>query len=250
MKNYILTTVWLILALLVIGESICAGEASVKEILRHADMARGNLEGVTWDVRVTSKGKDAVNTKEMTVKARDNDVLVRFTNPSKMKNQMILMKNRIMWFIRPGLSKPVSISPRQKLMGNAANGDIASTNYVYDYVAALQEEDKHNGEDCYILDLKALSKQVTYDRIKYWVSKSSLTGVKAEFYTVSGKLFKTAELKYDNSLRIDENTVIPFVSELIIRDAIQKDEVTTLFYSNIKSEKLPDSTFNIDILLQ
>src|SRR3990172_6801235 len=194
MKNYILTTVLLILALLVIGESICAGEASVKEILRHAERARGNLEGVTWDVRVTSKGKDAVNTKEMTVKA--------------------------------------------------ANGDIASTNYVYDYVAALQEEDKHNGEDCYILDLKALSKQVTYDRIKYWVSKSSLTGVKAEFYTVSGKLFKTAELKYDNSLRIDENTVIPFVSELIIRDAIQKDEVTTLFYSNIKSEKLPDSTFN------
>ena len=97
MKNYILTTVWLILALLVIGESICAGEASVKEILRHADRARGNLEGVTWDVRVTSKGKDAVNTKEMTVKARDNDVLVRFTNPSKMKNQMILMKNRIIY---------------------------------------------------------------------------------------------------------------------------------------------------------
>lgn len=231
-------------------ENTYAEELSIKEILMHADRARGNIEGVVWDVKVKSKENDAINTKEMMVKVRNNDVLVRFTNPPKMKNQMILMKDRIMWFIRPGLSKPVSISPRQKLTGNAANGDIASTNYVNDYEAALLEEGKYNDEDCYILDLKASSKHVTYDRVKYWVSKNRLVGIKAEFYTVSGKLFKVAELKYDNRLRIDENTVIPFVSELIIRDAIQKDDVTTLFYSNIKPEKLPNSTFNIDILLQ
>ena len=41
----------------------------------------------------------------------------------------------------------------------------------------------------------AVDKKATYDRIKYWISKERLAGVKAEFYTVSGKLFKTADLR-------------------------------------------------------
>ena len=73
--------------------------------------------------------------------------------------------------------------------------------------------------------------------------KSGFVGVKAEFYTLSGKLFKTAEFKYDNRVKIDGQDDAPFVSELIIRDAIQQDRTTTMNYSNIKVE--PISGFHV-----
>ena len=109
------------------------------------------------------------------------------------------MLDRNMWFAKPGLSKAVPISPRQKLLGGAANGDIASTNYAGDYKIVQTSEDTFNNEPCYLLDLSAVDKKATYDRIKYWISKERLVGVKAEFYTVSGKLFKTATFEYKHS---------------------------------------------------
>jgi hypothetical protein len=211
-----------------LGQQVAAQERPVKDILQHADRARGNLAGIVWDITITTNDEGKDETRGMTVTVKGNNTLARYTSPPNLNDRMVLMVDRNMWFIRSGLKKPVSISPRQKLMGDAANGDIASTNYADDYTGTLSGEDTVRGEACHVLDLKAANKNVTYDRIKYWVSKERLVGVKAEFYTLSGKLFKTAEFKYDNRVKVDEKEEIPFVSELIIRDAIQKDRVTAM----------------------
>lgn len=221
----------------------------VRDILKHADQARGNVEGIAWDIEITTADAGSTVSRGMTVKVKKNNTLARFTSPANMNDRTVLMAGRNMWFIRAGLQKPVSISPRQKLMGDAANGDIASTNYVEDYAGVLLGEETVGGEVCYVLDLKAAGKNVTYDRIKYWVSKERLVGVKAEFYTLSGKLFKTAAFKYDNRVKVGERDE-PFVSELIIRDAIQQDRTTTMRYTNIKVEPIPDSTFNLNLLVR
>jgi hypothetical protein len=227
-----------------------AGDLSVREILEHADRARGNVAGIIWDIKITTVEGGSKESRALTVKVKKNNTLARYVSPPNMNDRMVLMLDRNMWFIRSGLSKPVSISPRQKLLGDAANGDIASTNYAEDYKAKLLGEESVQNEICYVLDLKAANKNVTYDRIKYWVSKERLLGVKAEFYTISGKLFKSAEFKYGNRVRVDEKTEIPFISELLIRDAIQDDKVTTLTYSNIKVRAIPDSAFNLNVLLR
>jgi hypothetical protein len=223
---------------------------SVKEILQHADRARGNLEGIIWDITITTTEEGSKETRGLTVKVKKANTLAKYTSPATMNDRMVLMVDRNMWFIRSGLSKPVSISPRQKLLGDAANGDIASTNYSEDYNAVMAGEENAGGEPCYVLDLKAANKSVTYDRIKYWVSKERLVGVQAEFYTLSGKLFKTAVFKYNNRIKVRDQEEIIFVSELIIRDAIQRDKVTTLTYSHIKVEPIPDSTFNLNVLMR
>lgn len=244
-----------ILILLLLGycvvaaQPLVAQERSVKDLLRASDRARGNLDGIVWNITITSTEDGASESRGMTVKVKKNNTLARFTSPANMNDRMVLMVDRNMWFIRSGLKKPVSLSPRQKLLGDAANGDIASTNYVDDYHGVLQGEETVGSEPCYVLDLKAANKNVTYDRIKYWVSKERLVGVQAEFYTLSGKLFKTAAFKYDNRIRVNEEEV-PFVSELVIRDAIQKDRVTTMTYGKIKVEPIPDSTFNLNLLVR
>ena len=227
-----------------------AEEPSVKDLLMHADRARGNLAGIIWDIKITTNEDGKDETRGLTVTVKGNNTLARYTSPPTMNDRMVLMVDRNMWFIRSGLKKPVSISPRQKLMGDAANGDIASTNYADDYDGTLAGDEPVKGEACHVLDLKAASKNVTYDRIKYWVSKERLVGVKAEFYTLSGKLFKTAEFRYDNRVRTPDGEEIPFVSALLIRDAIQKDKVTTLIYSSIRVQTIPDSTFNLNVLVR
>ena len=234
----------------VFGQQLAAQDRSVKDILQHADRARGNLEGIIWNISITTNEEGKAETRGLLVKVKGDNTLARYTSPPAMNDRMVLMVDRNMWFIRSGLKKPVSISPRQKLMGDAANGDIASTNYASDYAGVLSGDEAVKGEACYVLDLKAAGKNVTYDRIRYWVSKERLVGVKAEFYTLSGKLFKTAEFKYDNRVRTREGEEVPFVSELVIRDAIQQDRVTMLTYSNIKVAQIPDSTFNLNVLVR
>jgi len=134
-------------------------------------------------------------------------------------------------------------------MGEAANGDIASTNYAGDYDGTIQGEDVVDGEPCYVFDLRARTKNVTYDRIVYWISKARLVGVKADFYTVSGKRFKSAEFRYGEGI-VSEGEKIPFVSRMVIRDAVRPDAVTTLEYTDIEVKALPDATFNLNLLMR
>ncbi|MBI4528170.1 MAG: outer membrane lipoprotein-sorting protein [Deltaproteobacteria bacterium] len=218
-----------------------------KDILRKADQSRGNLEGITWEVTVVSESHRGVETQIYDVKARGFDILAENLNPPKYRGNKILMINGNMWFHTPDLSKPVPISQRQRLLGNAAYGDIAATNYAEDYDATLLGEDKIEGEDCFVFDLKSKDKRATYDRITYWISKSRIVGVKAEYFTVSGKKLKKATMRYDSRTKVN-GEVRPFISRMIILDEVVSTAVTTLAMKNKGFQKLPDYIFNLSLL--
>ena len=117
--------------------------------------------------------------RKLLVIAKGYNSLIDTLEPGNLKGQKLLMQDRNMWFAKPGLSKPVPISPRQKLMGDASNGDIAATNYSADYKIVAAEEGKVNNEDCMVLNLQAADKRATYDRIKYWISKKRTRGIQS-----------------------------------------------------------------------
>jgi hypothetical protein len=216
-------------------------------ILKQSDTARGNTSGLEWTITLDVKGGNHPDSREMIVKAQNENSVAIMTAPTSVKGEKMLMKQNNMWFIKPGVSKPVSISPRQKLIGGASNADIASTNYAGDYDAQIIGNEAVDGVDCYVFDLKGKSKKVTYDQIKYWVAKDRNVGVKAEFYSVSGKLLKTALFKYDETIEID-GASHPFVSEMRILDAVVKDTETIMTYRNIKVTSIPASEFSLESL--
>jgi outer membrane lipoprotein-sorting protein len=220
---------------------------SPKDILSKADEARGNAEGVEWQIDIESVEGGRQQQRTIKVTARDFNSLAEFLAPPNVKGQKLLMLDRNMWFAKPGLSKAVPISPRQKLMGGAANGDIASTNYAGDYKVVQASEDMVNNEPCYLFDLNAVDNRATYDRIKYWISKARLVGLKAEFYTVSGKMFKTATFEYKNSITVDGRPR-EFISKMVITSAIVKEDVTTMNYRKVSIKKVADSIFNLNLL--
>lgn len=219
------------------------------DLLRATDRVRGgNLPGVQWTLRITAHDPDlGADTREMRVRAAGEDSLAETTLPARAAGGRLLQRGRNMWYGRPDLSKPISISNRQKMMGPASNGDIASTNYVGDYDATLLREELVGDEPAWVLGLTARSRFVTYDRIEYWVSQERQVPLRAAFLTVSGRVFKTAEIETANTLVVDGRRQ-PFVSRMIIRDAIQPDIVSVLEYRDVQQVSVARHELSVEAL--
>jgi hypothetical protein len=234
------TCLTLAVALLAITAPARAAEPmSAQQLLEATDRSRGGgLPGIAWDLKITAVDPDAgENVRIMRVKADGENSVAETTFPARAAGGRLLQLGRNMWYGRPDIQKPVSISSRQKMMGPAANGDIASTNYVKEYDATLLPEDQVDGEPVYVLNLVGKNKWVTYDRIVYYVSRARLVPVKADFYTVSGKLFKSAMFETANTIDRDGRKQA-FVSRMVIRDAIVTGNVSVLEYSAIKVQPI------------
>jgi len=242
------TVLSVLLAIIIFWTGLSFAEPNPKEILRHADEARGNLEGVKWRVHIASTEGKRKQEREIEVKSKAYDFLAIFMAPPRVKGQKILMVSHNMWFMRPGLRKAVPVSPRQRLIGGAAYGDIAATNYADDYETTSLVADAFGGEECYLFDLKAITKNATYDRIKYWVSKERTLGIKAEFYTVSGKLFKSAIFEYNNEIQFQSKTQ-PFISKMIITDHLSGEDHTTMTFTEQEIAEIPAATFDLNLLM-
>ena len=219
-------------------------------LLQSSDRARGaalELKGLTWTSEVQSSENGNRTDITYVVRVLGNDALAEVKDPPRQKGEAVLFNDRTLWFYKPGLKKPVNISPRQKLIGQAANGDIASTQYARDYEATSAGEDTVNGKKAWKLELKAKAKNVTYDKIRYWISKEDRVALKAEFLTLGGETFKIAEFLHGNFIRI-KGTSYPFVSEMKIRDAIHSGNITTITYKNPKEEAHRPGLFNVSSL--
>ena len=216
-----------------------------KTILEQSDRARGGgLPGIVWEIKLASRDGNKVDEPQrLLVKAVDDASVAETLEPTRFKNSKLLQVGRNMWLTRPGLSKPIPISPRQRMSGQASNGDIAATNYAKDYEALLAQEDVVDGENCHVLDLKAKHNRATYDKVRYWVSVKRNVGVKAELYSVSGKLLKTAHFDYGNSIQY-EGQRVPFISRMTIRDALI-DAETVMEFGTVKVQKINAGEFDL-----
>lgn len=234
------------LVLLLIKTFAFAGLA--EDLLKASDRARGSIEkGLTWDSEVTTQEDGETSVRKFKVRAKFVNANVEATEPSRNKGEIYLFNDRTMWFFKPSLKKPVAISARQKLTGQAANGDIASTNYARDYTPTLEKTETVNGEKVYVLMLKAKANNLTYDQIRYWISDKERKAIKAEFLTLQGKVFKRANLKYGNKIVVDGKNV-DLISEMEIADSAIDSNRSTIRYINPRVEDHKDSLFNVNNL--
>ncbi len=214
-------------------------------LLQQSDRARGGgLPGIVWDIHlIPREGDRKLEEQRLEVRAVDDASVAETLEPARFRGARILQVGRNMWLTKPGLAKPIPVSPRQRMTGQASNGDIAATNYAADYSATLAGEETLDGEPCYVLELAAKHKRATYDRVRYWVTKHRQVAAKAEFYSLSGKLLKTARFEYGNEIRY-EGRRIPFVSRMLIRDALV-DAETDMRYDAVKVRRVAASEFDL-----
>jgi hypothetical protein len=233
------------LLFLSLWSTACLAAPDAATILKESDQARGGgLPGIVWEIKLQSRdGERTDEPQRILVKAVDDSSVAETQEPVRFKGSKILQVERSMWMTRPGLSKPIPISPRQRMSGQASNGDIAATNYAGDYDAEMSGKEIVNGEECYVLNLNAKHRRATYDKIRYWVSVKRVLGLKAEFYSVSGKLLKTALFEYGNVIE-HEGKYVPFISKMTIRDALV-DAETVMEFGTVKVKKVAASEFDL-----
>jgi outer membrane lipoprotein-sorting protein len=174
--------------------------------------------------------------------------LVRYVQPERDIGKMVLMNGSNMWFYDPSSKVSVRISPQQRLMGQASDGDVVTANFAKDYAAKLIGEETladadRKSRDCWHLDMKASSAEAVYSRVEYWVEKGTYHPVKGKFYSDSGRLLKIAYYhKYVEQL----GGVRP--SETIIIDAVDQNLVTTMSNADMRAQDIPDAWFQREYL--
>jgi hypothetical protein len=200
----------------------------------------------------TNGKQTETNTLEVYSKANSHSgqfrSLIRFVSPARDANKLMLKSGNDLWFFDPSSKASVPISPAQRLLGQAANGDVVTVDLSKDYKAEIAtEEDTLDGErktrHCYKLALAATSPDVTYHQVELWVETVSNRPVKARFYSESGHLLKTAFYRqYRPELGAERPT------EVVIIDGLNPAWVTVMRYSNYAWRDVPESWLQRDYL--
>lgn len=174
--------------------------------------------------------------------------LLRFVAPARDAGKLMLKNGNDLWFFDPASKASIRISPQQRLLGQAANGDVVTVNLALDYNATLVgEEDITDGEKkprhAYKLHLTERNPDVTYHSIDMWVDTSNFQPVKSRFYAESGSLLKTAYYrKFQTELGKQRPT------EAVIIDGLDPNWVTVMRFSNYAWRDVPESWLQRDYL--
>ena len=174
--------------------------------------------------------------------------LVRFVDPARDRGKLVLKTGNVMWFFDPTSKASVRLSPQQRLLGQAANGDVVTVNLATDYRGRLDGEERITDAErqqrgCWKLSLDAVDGSVTYFKVEYWVDRASYQPVKGKFYSDSGRLLKIAYYRgYRPALGRERPT------ETLIVDGVDTDLVTRMQYSDYRLREIPEAWFQRDFL--
>lgn len=222
-----------------------AEEDSAKTLVERADRIRFPQSGYQVQVKIASvaPGRDT-EVREYEILSKGNDrTVVRTLAPASDKGQVLLMRERDLWLFMPNISQPIRLSASQRLTGQVANGDLARANFAGDYNAMVLKTEAIENESYNLLELKAVDRSVTYDRVLYWIHKGNNRPFKAEFYALSGRLLKIC--RYLN-FREMGGGVRP--TRMVMEDALIEGAKSTLDYADLTAKDLPDRIFAKDYM--
>lgn len=176
-----------------------------------------------------------------TVKKGDDKMVALFLSPASEKGRATLRLGDNMWLYIPNVGKPLRITSLQSVVGGIFNNsDILRLDYGVEYNA---EQITDNG-DTYLLDLKAKTSAVAYDRLKMTVDAKSLLPTSIECYAVSGMLIKT--LRYSKTQDFGDGLVRPSVLET--DSPLHQGYRSVMIYAAIKKRELADEVFTLNYL--
>jgi outer membrane lipoprotein-sorting protein len=241
--------------LALISSLAAAGAPSAQAIVRAADEVRNPHRAfrsrLTLSQFVSGKEQDrtvlVVHSKEDPATGQFRN-LVRYVDPPRDAGKAVLLSGHTLWFFDPASNASVRISPQQRLLGQAAIGDVLTVNLAVDYAASLEgPETIHDAQrqprPAWHVVLKPANDQATYGRVDYWVDRESSQPLKAKVWSDSGRLLKV--LYYRAFVRRLE-AVRP--AEVVIIDSVDASLVTTARFDEDRWEDIPESWFQRESL--
>ena len=243
------------LASIIFGSGLASAAPGAEELLAASDAIRnpGRAFSVTVTLTEFQAGKQ-IDSSTLVSYSRTQEQggqfasVIRFVLPARDAGKLMLKNGNDLWFYDPTNKASVRLSPQQRLLGQASNGDVATVNLAKDYkVTLVADEDIQDGErrtrKAHKLALTAMSPDVTYASIEMWVDAENNRPLKARFFAESSRLLKTA---YYRRFQLELGTERP--TETVIIDGLNPQSVTLMRFSDYKARSIPDTWLQRDFL--
>jgi hypothetical protein len=200
----------------------------------------GDLEMYRKIINIEPDGRKKEFVLWFLKKDRDK-VVTLFVSPASEEGRATLRLGDNMWLYIPNVGKPIRITSMQSVVGGVFNNaDIMRLDYGVEYdVAALSED-----QGQHLLDLKAKSGAVAYDRLKMWVLKDDLVPTRIDCYAATGMLIKT--LHFKDIKDIGDGVVRPAVMET--DSPLYKGYQSIMVSANLKKRELSAEVFTLNYL--
>ncbi|MEB7885480.1 outer membrane lipoprotein-sorting protein [Serratia fonticola] len=240
-------------------DNLAQEDQQAREIIRRADRVRAPDQPFRYRLTLLEhkEGRDVTENQQVLdismrfykpseqVEKGDARALVRFVAPARDKGKALLSDLDKMWYYAPDLRRPIPISRQQRLMGQVSNGDVVAADFDYSYISTLVGEQACEQQVCYKLSLQRRWPYVTYPAINYWVEKDTGFPRRADFLSADGVLIKRS---YYRDYQVVLGQMRP--TTIVVEDALRKDNYTTMRYSDVRLESLPESHFQKEYLLR
>lgn len=225
------------------------------EILAASDAIRNPGRPFSVTVTLTEfQGGKQVDTSTLVSYSRTQQAggqfasLIKFVLPARDAGKLMLKNGNDLWFYDPVSKASVRLSPQQRLLGQASNGDVATVNFAKDYTAAsLGVEEVMDGErqtrKAHKLVLTAAAPDVTYASIEMWVDVDTNRPLKARFFAESSRLLKTAYYR-----RFQQQLGVERPTETVIIDGLNPQSVTLMRFSDYAARAIPETWLQRDYL--
>ena len=231
-------TIHLILLFLV-SSSLSAQYPSGKEILDRIDQNLSSksrvitskmiIHGVRGDRTIESKSYSIGDTKAFT----------EYLSPPREAGTKMLKLEDQLWIYSPSTDRTIQISGhmlRQSVMGSDLSYEdmMEDNSLAEDYDAAVIGTETYQDRECWVLELRANSPDVSYQLRKQWIDQERYIPLKEELYAKSGKLLKKTEL-FD----IRKMSGRWFPGKMVFKDMLKNGDGTEFIIEDIQ--------FDVDI---
>ncbi len=126
---------------------------------------------------------------------REDSYVILITAPSVKRGQGFLKSGSTLWVYDPQGRRFNSTSSTERFQNtNARNSDFTRSTLVEDYTIVEGAEARLGKYNCWLLTLAANNDEVTYPRMKIWISQEDGLVRKSEDYSLSGQLLRTTAI--------------------------------------------------------
>jgi len=176
-----------------------------------------------------------------TAKKGRTSMVALFLSPASDLGRTTLRIGDNMWLYIPKVGKPLRITSLQSVVGGIFNNsDLMRLEFSTEY----EVKDVNETDDEYVLDLKAKTKSVAYDRLKMHVNRDLLLPTVIEAYAASGLLVKT--LRYKKIKDYGNGVVRPSVLET--ESPLYKGYKAVMLFANIVPRAFSDEVFSLNYM--
>jgi hypothetical protein len=188
------------------------------------------------------------SSKQAMVFRRDieNTYLIVIVKPAEDKGKGYLKSGNNLWYYDPVSRRFTFTSAKDRFQNmNARNSDFTRSNLAGDYKVVGSARAKLGKYDCWVLDMEATSDDITFPKMKIWISDDGLVR-KTEDHSYSGQHVRTVAFPQYQQIgtRYIPQTVV-ILDELrgAMVNGVFAKERTTYTIARPSLQRLPDATF-------